>query len=39
MKTVNLRYYGATNLGDDIFIKIILDRYKNIIVINKCIII
>lgn len=29
MKTVNLRYYGATNLGDDIFIKIILDRYKN----------
>ena len=29
MKTVNLRYYGAANLGDDIFIKIILDRYKN----------
>lgn len=29
MKKVLLRFYSANNLGDDLFIKIITERYKN----------
>jgi colanic acid/amylovoran biosynthesis protein len=29
MKTVLLRYYSANNLGDDLFVKLIAERYRN----------
>lgn len=35
MKTVSLRYYDAVNLGDDLFVKIVLERYRNSFIISS----
>lgn len=34
MKIVNIRHYDAVNLGDDLFIKILIDRYRNKFLVN-----